>query len=142
MQHRETNVLEWLDRATVETPDAPAVSDENERLTYAQLADRVARIGSAVSHELRGDVRKPVAVFAGRDAASLCCMLGIAASGNFYVPIDDAQPQGRIDAILGQMQPAAVIVPAGQLPEGIALPDGLRCSPAPTLLPAMPILPC
>ena len=122
---RETNVLEWLDRAAAETPDAPAVSDENERLTYAQLAERVACIGTAVSQALNGAVREPVGVFAGRDAASLCCMLGIVASGNFYVPIDDAQPQGRIDAILNQMQPAAIIAPAGQLPEGIALPADL-----------------
>ena len=122
---RETNVLEWLDRAAAETPDAPAVSDENERLTYTQLAERVARIGTAVSRALNGTMREPVGVFAGRDAASLCCMLGIVASGNFYVPIDDAQPQGRIDAILNQMQPAAIIAPTGQLPEGIELPADL-----------------
>ena len=122
MTHRETNVLEWLDRAAAEKPDAQAVSDEFGALTYGELAERITRIGTALAGALDGAVRKPVAVFAGRDAASLCCMLGVVASGNFYVPIDSEQPQGRIDAIFSQMQPAAAILPAGEAPSEIELP--------------------
>ena len=125
MAYRETNVLEWLDRAADATPDALAVSDESERLSYAQLADRTARIGTALAHALENVRQRPIAVFTGRDAASLSCMLGVVASGNFYVPIDDDQPQGRIDAIFGQMQPVAVIIPSGELPKGIQVPSGL-----------------
>jgi len=89
-------------------PDAEAVSDAHERLSYAALDARAARLASQL--RLRGvlpGVR--VAVFLGRSVDVLVALLGVLKAGGTYVPLDPLYPAERLAWVLADAEPAVVI---------------------------------
>lgn len=98
-------IQQWIQSAE---PGRIAFSDERRVLTYGELHDAARRIGSALIEAL-SIRRRPIAVLFEHSVESLCAFMGIMYSGNFYVPIDTTQPEDRVVAILGQIEPAAVI---------------------------------
>ncbi len=98
------NILEWLDRAVKSCPDKIALADEENCVTYAQLAQNVERIADYILK--RGSWSNcPIAVLIDRNIQSIELFLGIVASGNFYVPIDWTLPQKRIELIMNTLKP-------------------------------------
>ncbi len=81
------------------TPDAVAVAQGAERLTYRQLL----ALAGAVAERLRGygvGPEIPVAVCARRRPPVLGAVLGVLASGGVYLPVDTEQPRQRALAAL------------------------------------------
>jgi amino acid adenylation domain-containing protein len=89
-------------------PDAVALSDGEERLTYGQaLAE-----GRHVAAALRDAGVRPgarVALLLGRGAGAVVAMLGVLAAGAAYVPIDPDYPPERVRVLLEDSEPDAVI---------------------------------
>ena len=106
------NVLEYLYSAQETQGAKIAFVDEHQELSYDELARQVRCAGSALTQRI-GTRRAPVVVFVDRNVQSICGLLGVVASGNFYVPIDSTQPAERMHAILNQMQPVAIVDAAG-----------------------------
>lgn len=104
----EKNVLEYLDRAAKQIPDKTAVQEEKQQLTFLELQKLSRQIGTAVAHLVQA-VRRPVAVLCDREALAFAAFLGVLQSGNCYVPLEAKMPQQRLEAILGQLQPAALL---------------------------------
>lgn len=113
-------VVDYLIGSAKAYPDKMAFSDEEKQITYAQLLDKVQRIGTALIQNVQ-KVNEPIVVLIDRNVESICAFLGVAMSRNFYVPIDVAQSVQRIHTILGQMQPQAIISIGN-------IPDALRSS--------------
>ena len=107
----QRNVLEYLEAAAEKWPDRPAFRDEKETLCFAEARDRARRIGGTLAPYGKN---RPVAVLAGRDAASAAALFGVLYSGCFYVPLDPAMPEARLSAILERLAPAAVLSPDGK----------------------------
>jgi len=81
-----------------QTPDALAVVDARERLTYAQLARRASRVAAVLQRAGVGpDTR--VGLCAPRDAQTLAGLLGTLQAGGAYVPLDPAYPDERLSFI-------------------------------------------
>ncbi|WP_198670662.1 non-ribosomal peptide synthetase [Oceanicella sp. SM1341] len=115
------------------TPDAPALRDGTQHLTYAELE---ARAG-AIAHALRARGIGPgdrVGLCMARGAGLVCALLGILKSGAAYVPLDPRYPAARIahiaeDAGLALLLGDGSASPAPGVP---ALdPAGLPDAPAP-----------
>ncbi|TDD01500.1 non-ribosomal peptide synthetase, partial [Nonomuraea diastatica] len=90
------------------TPDAVAVDDGGRLLTYAQLdaaADVVAARLRAVG-VVRGS---RVAVCAERSAELVAGLLGVLKAGGAYLPLDPAYPAARLEFMLTDAAPAAVL---------------------------------
>lgn len=104
MQH---NVLEDLDRTAAAFPDKLAFSDGRSGLTFAQLHRQVRALGSALCR--RGIYRRPVVVFMHKSPQEVAAFFGIIAGGDFYVPIDEEMPAGRIQLILDNVRSPLVI---------------------------------
>ena len=101
-------VHESFERQAAERPDAVALVDGEERLTYRELNERA----NAVAHALLGSgVGRGalVAVCLEPSADLVAALLGVHKSGAAYVPIDPAYPPERIAALLGDAQPRATI---------------------------------
>ena len=104
----QTNVISWL-RATADRfADKCALVDERSSLTFAQWYCAAQSIGSAIAESL-GIVRQPVIVFVERRLESIVAFMGVAASGNFYVPIDSSMPASRLRSIVEQLNPIAAV---------------------------------
>lgn len=122
---RETNVLEYLERSAGNHGDKVAFCDLDSRVTYSDLHDRVMRIGTSL-HMRLGVTRAPIAVMIDRNVESICCFLGVVASGNFYVPLDGKLPTERLNAIVSQMRPRCIVSIAGNEPRDIEGIDVFR----------------
>ncbi|HEX4496856.1 MAG TPA: non-ribosomal peptide synthase/polyketide synthase, partial [Thermoanaerobaculia bacterium] len=106
------------------TPEAIALYDGTQRLTYAELAGRVDRLARRLRRLGVGpEVR--VGVFLHRSADLLVGLLGILQAGGAYVPLDPAYPAERVAFMLEDAGASAILVHQSlraRLPDGA---DGL-----------------
>lgn len=102
------NVLEWLEATVEKCPDKPAFSDTESSITFAQVYD-IARNAGAYLIEKLGVDRTPVAVFAGRKMVTPAYFLGVVYAGRPYAPIDASLPDKRIEKILENLSPRAIV---------------------------------
>jgi amino acid adenylation domain-containing protein/non-ribosomal peptide synthase protein (TIGR01720 family) len=85
------------------TPDAVAVEQDGQKLTYRELSDRANKI----AHYLQSLGVKPetlVGICIERSLDLIASLLGILKAGGAYVPLDPAYPQERIADILADTQ--------------------------------------
>lgn len=117
----ESAVIQHLFEAQVEaSPDALAVIDDQESLTYDELNRRANRL----AHHLRAigvgpDVRVGLSIE--RSAALIVGMLGILKAGAAYLPLDPSYPRDRLAAMIEDAN-ASVIVARNQLPHDLLAP--------------------
>ncbi|MGZ4511472.1 MAG: non-ribosomal peptide synthetase, partial [Mycobacterium sp.] len=94
------------------TPDAPAVEDENETLTYRELDSRADELAAL----LRGRGVGPediVAVALPRSAQLVTALLAISKAGAAYLPIDPNYPSERTSYILADAAARLLLTDAG-----------------------------
>ena len=102
------NVLEWLEATVAKYPDKPAFSDTECSITFAQVYDIARNTGAYLIEQLGVD-RTPVAVFAGRKMVTPAYFLGVVYAGRPYAPIDASLPDKRIEKILENLCPRAIV---------------------------------
>lgn len=108
-------IIDYLEKSAAAYPSKTAFADQEKVVTYKELLAKAESIATGLLHDL-DTVNAPIAVLINRNVESICAFMGIAMSRNFYVPIDDSQPLRRIQVILEQMKPAALIS-IGNLPK-------------------------
>ena len=88
-------IAERFAECAAKTPDAIAVIEGDERLTYAQLHARANRVAHFLqSRGIRaGDF---VGLRAERSLAFVTKVLGIAKAGGAYIPLDEQEPAARL----------------------------------------------
>ncbi|MDQ0741029.1 non-ribosomal peptide synthetase [Pseudomonas sp. W4I3] len=112
------------------TPQAVAAVYQGQELTYAQLNRRA----NALAHRLLALGLQPddrVAVLARRGLDTLAGLLAVLKAGACYVPIDPAHPTERVNYLLHDSAPVAVL----------AQPDLLQRLP-PLQVPVLALEPC
>lgn len=102
------NVLEWLEATVEKYPGKPAFSDTECSITFAQVYDIARNTGAYLVEQLGVD-RTPVAVFAGRKMVTPAYFLGVVYAGRPYAPIDASLPDKRIEKILENLCPRAIV---------------------------------
>jgi amino acid adenylation domain-containing protein len=119
---RGASVPELVERQARRDPEALAVVDERERLTYGELTDRARRVAGS----LRAQGVEPgaaVAVLLPRSAAAAAAYLGVLDAGAAYVPLDPGHPAERIRRAIEDAGAEVVLTRLGM--EG-KLPGGVR----------------
>ncbi len=101
------NVLSYLETTAVEVPDKVAFSGEKSALTFRQLWRGSRSIGTKLIQE--GYDHEPILVFMEKSPEEICAFFGVIRSGCYYVPIDEEMPASRIDLIIDNCKPRAVI---------------------------------
>lgn len=105
-----TNILKYAEQSETKFPNKIVFAEEFKSITYGKLIEYSKRIGSFIIKETNSTSKKPIVVFVDRNIESLVMFMGIAYSGNFYVPIDVQMPKMRIELILNTLQPIAFII--------------------------------
>ena len=121
------NVLEWLETTVAKYPDKTAFSDTENSITFAQVYD-IARNTGAYLIEKLGVDRTPVAVFAGRKMVTPAYFLGVVYAGRPYAPIDASLPDKRIEKILENLCPRAIVADRESLEHVESIVDELAKS--------------
>src|SRR3954468_4112960 len=90
------------------TPQAVAVSQDGESLTYGELAERSNRLARRLRRLGVGpEVR--VGLCVERTPQMVVALLGILKAGGAYVPLDPAHPTERLALILADAEPAVLV---------------------------------
>ena len=132
-------IVEIFEEQAVRTPDAIAVVYENESITYGELNNRA----NAVADKLRAMGVKScdfVAILAERSIEMIIGIYGIVKAGGAYVPINTEYPMDRIDYIMKDCKPKAVLAYQAET-NGLEVPvvnlgdeefaKGVECNPIP-----------
>ena len=106
----QTNILEYLEQTVPRLPDKVAFADDNMQLTFAEVSHNARAIGSALLAD--GLYGEPVVVFMEKSPAAINAFFGVVYAGCYYVPLDVEMPAFRIEMILEQLKPRAVICDA------------------------------
>ena len=114
----EPTVCALIDRQAAATPDAVAVVDAGQELTYRELVRRADRLARALAARGAGP-ESLVGLALPRSAELVVGMLGILKSGAGYVPVDPRYPGDRLRTVLDRARPVLVLTDpsvAGGLP--------------------------
>jgi non-ribosomal peptide synthetase component F len=101
-------IHELFEQQAAAQPDAVAVVFEDRKLTYAELNARANQL----AHELIALGVQPddrVAICTERSLEMVVGLLGILKAGGAYVPLDPAAPVDRLQSMLGDAQPRALV---------------------------------
>ena len=83
------------------TPNALAVCDENEQLSYRELQRRAARLAAYL--QARGiQPERLVGLYTERDVNWACAVLALCKTGGVYLPLDPHHPARRLQHIVRQ----------------------------------------
>ncbi|RUQ46484.1 hypothetical protein D8M30_13290, partial [Corynebacterium pseudodiphtheriticum] len=109
VDYPEAQTIHRLFEAQVERqPDATAVRQDDQHITYRQLNQRANQLAHRLLEEgVRPDDR--VAICARRSLETLVGLVAILKAGAAYVPIDPAHPQERINYLLQDCDPVLVL---------------------------------
>ena len=104
----QRNLFEYLEHAAATYGDKVAFADPKNAYTFQTLLDAAQSIGTFIMTHTNA-INRPIAILVERSSVSLAGFLGILASGNAYVPIDRDMPPRRLEKILRQLRPAALL---------------------------------
>ncbi len=93
------------------TPDAVAVVDQDQRVSYGELN---ARANQLAHHLIGRGVRpdQPVAICLARGVAMVVGLLAILKAGGAYLPLDPAYPSARLHQVLEDAAPQLLLADA------------------------------
>jgi len=101
------SILEYLEHTITQSAEKNAFIGEACEITFRQLYDKSRAIGTFLCGlSLR---KRPIAVFMKKSPAMIAAFLGVAYSGNYYVPLDGEMPAFRIQLILKTVAPPLII---------------------------------
>ncbi|NLP36983.1 MAG: amino acid adenylation domain-containing protein [Firmicutes bacterium] len=123
----QINVLDYLEQAAVQFPHKPALIDETENITFAQLEFLAKAIGSAIIADNQELTRSPIVVPVERTAKEIAAFMGILYSGNIYVPLDAKTPRERLQRIFTKLKPARIICTRKQQEAWAGIPNLPPC---------------
>lgn len=106
----QNHVLDYLDSTVKRVPDKIAFANETDALTFQDVYDQNRAVASFLME--KGLYKEPVVVFMNKHPKTITAFFGVINSGNFYVPIDEEMPRIRIDLILDNLKPRAIICDA------------------------------
>lgn len=104
----ENNVLDYLENVVKEKPDNIAIISDNDRVSFLELRDNAKKIGSKIITETQA-FNQPILVAVERSHKSIIGFMGVLYSGNYYVPVDINSPKNRLEFMINQLNPAAII---------------------------------
>lgn len=103
----QNNVLDYLNNIVKQKPAKTAYSDGRSALSFQEVYDLSRSIGSFL-HK-KGIYKKPVVVFMRKAPREVAAFFGVVAGGDFYVPLDEEMPAGRIQLILDNVRSPLII---------------------------------
>lgn len=103
----QNNVLDYLNEIVRRKPGKTAYSNGDNALSFQEVYDLSRGVGSFLHG--KGIYKKPVVVFMKKSPAEVAAFFGVVAGGDFYVPIDEEMPAGRIQLILDNVQSPLIL---------------------------------
>jgi D-alanine--poly(phosphoribitol) ligase subunit 1 len=101
------NVLEYLENTVKRLPHKVAYANDEVGITFNEVYDQGRSIGTFLNN--KKIYKQPVVVFMNKHPKAIVAFFGVVYGGNYYVPIDEEMPRFRIELILKNLKPKAII---------------------------------
>jgi len=111
--HQPATLPELFARTVSLHPELPAVGDQEIRLTYAELADRVEAVADELIR-LGVTAEDRVGIYLSRGVGAVVTVLGVLRAGAAYVPIDVSYPRLRRDQMVKAGRLRLLLTEAGK----------------------------
>ena len=102
------NILNYLNNSAEKYPDKTAYFSETTEYKYSKLFNDTKAIASGLIKKLPVSLR-PILIYMEKSPYMLSAFWGSVMSRNFYVPLDISMPEYRINLIVENLKPAAII---------------------------------
>ncbi|MDO4188404.1 MAG: amino acid adenylation domain-containing protein [Lachnospiraceae bacterium] len=102
------NVLNYLVNSVELNSDKIAYFSETSKYKYGKLLNDTEAIASGIIKNLSVSLR-PILIYMEKSPYMLSAFWGCVMSRNFYVPLDISMPEYRINLIVENLKPAAII---------------------------------
>ena len=103
----QKNILEYLEDTAARLPDKLAFSTGKEGMTFGQVQSEAWSVGSYLAEQ--GLYRESVVIYMDKHPRTVTAFWGVIYAGCFYVCLDEKMPRARMDAIIDNVRPRAVI---------------------------------
>lgn len=103
------SILDYFEETVLENSDKCALLHKEERCTFFQLMEKGKKVGCLLSSILQGRTSRPIVVLLPKSFDAVIADVGIMYSANIFNNLDVKTPVQRIQNILKQMKPVAVI---------------------------------
>ncbi|WP_127500353.1 non-ribosomal peptide synthetase [Actinoplanes solisilvae] len=105
---RAEHLVEAFAAVAAQHPDRTAVQDGLRSWTYRQLDETADRLAAAL-RAVTADPGRPVGILLERSAWMVAAALAVVRTGSSYVPLDPDSPPARLEMIVEDAEPAALI---------------------------------
>lgn len=105
----QRSVLEYLEETAKRLPDKVAFFDAETEITFAELREKAIDVAFDLMGKLNSR-RNPILVYLPKTVSSIIAFMGVLYSGNFYTPTDIRFPKDKLESVVDELQPKAVIV--------------------------------
>src|SRR5205823_14910425 len=120
----EGSIVERFERIVRRFPSRPAVRDGGRPTSYDELNALSDRIASGLGASVQ-ELAAPVTLMMETGAPLLAAMLATLKAGGFYVPLGPGLPAARLEVILRDLEPAAVLTDHQRYDQARALVRGV-----------------
>ena len=103
----QKNILEYLENTASRLPDKIAFSTGKESMSFSEVQIEAKAIGSCLAD--KGLYGESVVIFMDKHPRAVTAFWGVIYAGCFYVCLDEKMPRARIDSILENLRPRAII---------------------------------
>ena len=115
----QKNILVYLENTAARLPDKLAFSTGKEGMTFSEVQQSAAAIGSFLSK--RDFYGEPVVIFMDKHPRTVTAFLGAIYAGCYYVCLDEKMPEARMRAILDNLCPRVLIADQKNISKAQAL---------------------
>jgi amino acid adenylation domain-containing protein len=98
--------IDFLEKQVIENGDKVAITDRDGSIKYNELRTRSLNIAKAISSDFKN---RPIGVFLPKSINCVTSFMGVLYTGNFYVPLDVKSPLERLNSLVENLTPAAII---------------------------------
>ncbi|MGP1375916.1 MAG: amino acid adenylation domain-containing protein [Almyronema sp.] len=119
-------VIDWIERQVNRTPNAIAVIDGDQQLTYRQLDQQANQLAHYLQQQGIGPERL-VGLCVERSLAMVVGVLAVLKAGGAYVPLDPTYPEARLAYMLKDAQVAVLLTQQSCLAKLPTLPIPCLC---------------
>ncbi len=103
----QKNILEYLENTAARVPDKLAFSTGKEDMTFGEVYSESRAIGSKLA--ALGLYGESVVILMDKHPRTVTAFWGVIYAGCFYACLDEKMPRARIDSIIENLKPRAII---------------------------------
>lgn len=103
------SILDYFEKTVAANPDKAALLHREDSCSFTELMQRGQKLGSLLSCLLKQSMFSPIVVLLPKSIDSVTADIGILYSSNVFNNLDIKTPVQRLENIIKQLKPAAVI---------------------------------